>query len=65
MTETSFHPDAQVAEMVEAYSLDAVDLAAQNFGEASGIEGEQRHMSKTIAPLVLLFATQPTDSPDA
>src|SRR5262245_41270518 len=32
MAEAPFQPDPQVAEIAEAYALDAVDLAARNFG---------------------------------
>jgi hypothetical protein len=32
MAKPSFQPDPQVAEVAEAYSLDAVDLADRNFG---------------------------------
>jgi hypothetical protein len=34
MDDTSFQPDPQIAEDAEAYALDAVDLAARNFGVA-------------------------------
>jgi hypothetical protein len=32
MAGPSFQPDAQIAEIAEAYALDAIDLAARNFG---------------------------------
>ena len=32
MAEMSFQSDSQVVQIAEAYSLDAVDLAARNFG---------------------------------
>ena len=47
MSEVPFQPDGQVAEVAEAYALDAVDLATRNFGvtldwsEASVREVEQ------------------------
>jgi hypothetical protein len=34
MAEAPFQPDPQVAEIAEAYALDAVDLAARNFSVA-------------------------------
>ncbi len=32
MSNQTFRPDSQIAEIAAAYSLDAVDIAAQNFG---------------------------------
>jgi hypothetical protein len=34
MADASFEPDPQVSRLAEAYALDAVDLAARNFGVA-------------------------------
>ncbi len=44
MANDSFQPDSRIAEIAEAYALDAVDLAARNFGIA--LDGSEDSVKK-------------------